>query len=133
MTSYQYRWENRKKELIVVNILIAIILIVVNIKFKTAEYWIGWWEYAWILGGFVSAVRATRGMDEGLGSTLLSTFSLGCFTFSEIGENWRTLALFGAVIGMIKLFLWACVWGTIALFKVVIFPFETIYLFIRSR
>ena len=133
MTSYQYRWKNRKIELIVENILIAIILTVVNIKFKTAEYWIGWWSYAWLLGGFVSAMRATRGMDEGIGSTMLSTLSLGGFTFAGIGEGWGLLALFGVMLGLAKLMIWACVWGTIATFKVAIFPFETIYLFIRSR
>lgn len=129
---YAHAWKVRKIQLIVVNVIFAVLGAYVGVADQNlAEGALLWLIGSWMVSAIVSAFTKTGDKVSALaytvGAAVFSGFALslteGGSIFWAIAFTWNAIK---ASVGM-------CILAAILIFEFVIFPFTTIYYFVKSR
>lgn len=131
MVDYKNAWKVRITQIIVINIIFAVIGIVIGVTDRSIGEAISIWFFgSWMVETFVSAFSKSGDKVSTLARSVAGTFISGSFTAASGGSM---LGAFLFVFYFIKALFGLMLISVILVVELFAFPFTTIYYFVRSR
>lgn len=129
---YAHAWKVRKIQLIVVNVIFAVLGAYVGVSDRNiAEGALIWLVGSWMVGTIISAFTKSGDKVSALAYTVgAAVFSGMALSLSEGGSAlWAIVFTWNAIKASVGMMILAA----ILVFEFVIFPITTIYYFVKSR
>lgn len=128
--SYLHAWKVRKIQLIIVNVVFAVLGVLTAIEGNIIGGFTTWIFGAWIVGTFLASFTKTGDRISRLAYTIGATMFSGVMSAATEGGPFFVVMF---AINLVKAFFGCFVLAAVLAFEFVAYPFTTINYFIKSR